>query len=32
MHAFTSNWVIVASSWPGVQACACLSAGVVGNN
>ena len=19
MHAFTSNWVIVASSWPGVQ-------------
>ena len=24
MHAFTSNWVTVASSWPGVQACVCL--------
>ena len=21
MHAFTSNWVTVTSSWPGVQAC-----------
>ena len=28
MHAFTSNWVIVASSWPGVQACACLRSSV----
>ena len=23
MHAFTSNWVTVASSWPGVQTCVC---------
>ena len=35
MHAFTSNWVTVASSCPGVQACACLRSAlfqVVGNN
>ena len=24
MHAFTSNSVTVASSWPGVQVCVCL--------